>query len=146
MNNLSLTILAFVYLFCLSIVDSLFNRLIFGSDRALPYSHPKKATIYAKWEWGFIGIFFILMTGLLLPMALSFVLGGIRMVGWYLIIFGIFQWDIVFGKLVFDNWWGDQPSIFLPKIGRLWFPLSTWILIKFVVFVGMGLLLIYLGK
>lgn len=42
----------------------------------------------------------------------------------YWIVLLLVQWDVIFGKLVFDDWLGDSPSICLPKVGWLSFSLQ----------------------
>ena len=131
--------MALTYLTCLAVVDGLFNRLIFREDRKLSYTHQNKIEIYARWEWKYIGIFYLLFLGLGLPIMTSFFLGGVRYVEGYLLIFALFQWDVIFGKMVFNDWWADEPSIFLPKFGRVWMSLGTWISLNLVIAVVIGI-------
>lgn len=107
-------IFSIIYSAACAILDGLANRLIFRQNRKLSYFHPIKKSIYQLPEWtGFCMILLIFM-GLVAPIAASFAMGGIQYVYLYLAIFCLIHWDMIFGKLVFDDWLGDLPSIRLP--------------------------------
>lgn len=69
------------------------------------------------WEWKAIGVILLVILPIVLPVVVSYLVGGIHLTLVYLIILCFVPWDIIFGKLVFDNWLGDTPSIALPFIG-----------------------------
>ena len=106
-----------IYVFCLALIDALFNRLIFREIKKLPYAAKEKQIIYKNWEWQGIGLILLVILPMVLPSLVSYLVGGWKYLGIYWVIFLTIQWDVIFGKLVFDDWWGDTPSIALPFIG-----------------------------
>lgn len=60
-------------------------------------------------------------------------IGGIEYVLVYILILAIIDWDIIFGKLVFNKWFGDLPSICLPFAGWIHFKLLPTIIIRLIV-------------
>lgn len=106
-----------LYVTCLALVDGLFNRLVFRNNRVLPYHSRVKQEIFSRSEWQYIGLVLLIVLPVIIPTIISYVIGGIQYVYVYLAVLMFIQWDVIFGKLVFDNWWGDTPSIALPWIG-----------------------------
>lgn len=111
-----------IYLLSLAIVDSLFNRLVFGENRQLPYDSKIKTKIYQKWEWSAVGFIFLIFLPIILPSFIAYLLGGVQLFTTYLIVLFLVPWDLVFSILVFDNLFGDKPSIAIPFLG--WFNFS----------------------
>ncbi len=124
-----------IYVLSLAVVDGLFNRLVFRADRKLPYGSSGKRKIYHLPEWKYIGVIFLVVLPLIIPLAVSWMIGGLKYVLVYLAIFSLVQWDMIFGKLVFDSWFGDTPSIDLPKIGWISISIYKSILTRLAIFV-----------
>jgi len=122
MNETVFVILSTLYLISLAIIDGLFNRLVFRQSRKLSYFSPIKQKIYHNWEWRAVGVILLIVLPVVLPSAAAFLLGG-NYLKLYWIVLLLVQWDMIFGALVFDDWFGDQPSIALPVIGWMNFPL-----------------------
>jgi len=126
MNNTPIfVIFSTIYVFLLAIVDGLFNRLVFRSKRTLAYKSEYKKEIYKMWEWGGIGFTFLILLTIVLPVLGSYCLGGIAYVLVYLIILMLIPWDMIFGILVFDDIFGDTPSIAIPFYG--WISIPLWL-------------------
>ncbi len=136
------TVISTLYLLFLAAVDGLFNRLIFRENSDKPYESKEKQAIYELPQWRYIGLIFLLILPILLPLSVSYLIGGLRYVLIYTIILLSVQWDMIFGKLVFNNWWGDTPSISLPYLGWLSFPLRLTILVRLCLAVALSLLLL----
>lgn len=134
-------ILSAIYVTSLAIVDGLFNRLIFRQDSAKPYESKAKHSIYQLPEWHYVGLIFLVVLPIILPLSASYLLGGLKYTLIYTIILLIVQWDVIFGKLVFHDWWGDTPSISLPYVGWLSFPLRLIILIRWASAIALGIIL-----
>ena len=49
------------------------------------------------------------------------------------LILAVIDWDIIFGKIVFNKWFGDLPSICLPVISWIHFKLLPTIIIRLLV-------------
>jgi len=113
-----------LYIILLAVVDGLFNRLIFRENRKLSYFSKIKQEIFKRWEWTVIGILFLIVLPVIIPVTISFFIGGIKYVLLYLLILFIVPWDVIFGRLVFDDYFGDTPSIALPFVGWLNIPLK----------------------
>ncbi len=131
-----------IYVCSLAVIDGVFNRLVFRENRKLSYFSPKKRQVYQMSGWKVIGIVLLIVLPLIIPIAVSFALGGIKFVLIYLIVFTLIDWDIIFGKLVFDNWLGDTPSIALPKIGWKHIDLKKSILIRVIFLIILTILLL----
>ncbi len=127
-----------LYVTCLALVDGLFNRLVFRNNRALPYHSRVKQEIFSRSEWQYIGLILLIVLPVIIPIIISYVIGGIQYVCVYLAVLMFIQWDVIFGKLVFDNWWGDTPSIALPWVGWISNDLRRVIVIRFIFFVIFG--------
>ncbi len=117
-------LLSSLYVVSLAVVDGLFNRLVFRRKRKFPYFSFFKQSIYKKWEWRAIGVVFLIFLGVVWPTFISYLAGGISLAILYLIVFFLIPWDIIFGILVFDDPWGDMPSIAIPFHG--WINFSFW--------------------
>lgn len=122
--------IAALYILCLALVDGLFNRLVFREKRKLAYAAPAKQRIYQHWEWQYIGLLLLVILPVGIPVIVAFSLGGLQYVWIYLALLMVLQWDVLFGKLVFDDWWGDTPSIALPGIGWMHHDLKSVILAR----------------
>ena len=46
-----------------------------------------------------------------------------RLLHW--LIFLLVNWDVIFGRIVFDDWLGDTPSMKLFRLG--WIHTSIWV-------------------
>lgn len=117
MNNLIFITISVVYISALSLVDGIFNRLVFRENRKLSYFSKVKQEIYKMWEWKAIGVILLIVLPIILPLIISYLIGGAHLVLLYIIILCLVPWDIIFGKLVFDDWLGDTSSIALPFFG-----------------------------
>ncbi len=135
MNIYLFIIVSSLYIVSLALIDGLFNRLIFRDIKKLPYESKEKAVIYQLPEWRYIGVFFLVVLPVLIPLIVSYFLGGLQYVLVYLAVLLFWQWDVIFGKLVFEDWFGDSPSIALPFVGWL----------KFNIFVVIGVRLVLFG-
>ncbi len=132
---------AIIYVVCLAIVDGVFNRLVFLENRHFEYEHPSKERIYKLREWRYLGLILLFVLPCLLPSVVAWVIGGIHYVMVYWIVLCLVQWDLIFGKILFNNWWGDTPSIFLPWLGRFWLPLKIAIWFRLLMVMGIVYLL-----
>ena len=144
MSPIPLIIIACLYNISLALVDSLFNRLIFKKDRRLPYHSSLKKEIYLLPEWRYIGLIHLIILPVVMPSTLAYILGGFRYVLVYLIICLVIQWDLIFGHVVFDHWLADTPSIALPKIGWLSFPLAATVFIRLILAIALAFVYFYL--
>lgn len=132
MNEVILVMLSILYLTSLAVVDGLFNRLVFRNKRKLSYFSEYKQHIYKRWEWKAIGIIFLIILPVVLPSFTAFIVGGFSFVTLYWVVLLVVPWDIIFGRLVFDDWFGDRPSIALPFYGWINLPLWPSIIIRVV--------------
>lgn len=123
MNIVLFVTISSVYVTSLALIDGLFNRLVFREKRKLPYNSDFKKDIYKSWEWAGVGVVFLVILPVIVPVVASYAIGGLSLVLVYLMIFLLVPWDIIFGWLVFDDPFGDTPSICLPYFGWLNFPL-----------------------
>lgn len=144
MNDGLFILLSGVYVLSLATIDGMFNRLVFRKKRKLSYFSRHKQPIYRLWEWKVIGVVLLIGLPIVIPVLVTFALGGWKYVLLYLATLLIIPWDILFGRIVFDDWLGDVPSIALPKIGWIHLPLSQVMLIRFVGLVATIALLIRL--
>lgn len=119
MPETAFVVISALYVCTLSLIDGLFNRLIFRSKRALPYTSPFKQRIYKRKEWRAIGVLLLIVLPLILPLSIAFLVGGVPYMVLYAIALLLVPWDIIFGRLVFNDYWGDTPSIALPYVGWL---------------------------
>lgn len=130
-----------IYVTTLAVIDSMVNRLIFRENYKLSYFSPTKQTIYKRPEWTLYCFLFLIILPVVIPVLVSYSLGGIKSVITYVLIFAVVDWDIIFGKIVFNDWFGDFPSICLPKIGWVHFKLWPTIVIRLVITIFCLLLL-----
>lgn len=142
MNDLTFITISALYVCCLAIIDGVFNRLVFRSNKKLPYEHIAKQKIYLLPEWRYIGVILLVVLPVFFPAAAAYAIGGWQKVLTYLIVLLLVQWDMIFGKIVFNDWWGDKPSIALPFIGWTSFSLRLIIISRIMLAIIIGLLLI----
>lgn len=145
MNEVYFIILSVLYITALAAVDGLFNRLVFGNKRKLSYFSKEKQRIYKQWEWRVIGIIFLIILPIVLPSLAAYLFGGLKYVTLYWIIVLLVPWDVVFGALVFDDWFGDSPSIALPILGWMNFPLLNVMIVRLLLAVVLVILKIKFG-
>ncbi|KKP47624.1 MAG: hypothetical protein UR39_C0003G0027 [Candidatus Woesebacteria bacterium GW2011_GWA1_33_30] len=131
-----------VYVTSLAIIDGLVNRLIFRENSKLSYFSAEKQEIYKRKEWFWYCFLFLIILPFVIPTIFSFLIGGIQYVLVYILILAVIDWDIIFGKIVFDKWFGDLPSICLPFIGWVHFKLLPTIIIRLLTIVGIVLYLV----
>ncbi len=125
-----------------ALVDGMFNRLIFREHRRLSYFSEQKQAIYKRNEWVFITIFYLILISYIFPSIASLAIGGVKYWLIFSIIFALVDWDIIFGRVVFDDWLGDLPSMKLPKLGWLHTPLWLSIVIRLVIAAVLVLILV----
>ena len=118
------------YVAALAVVDGFFNRLVFREVRKLPYESPAKEPIYALPEWGVIGAVHLVFLPVVFPCLTAWAIGGLKYVLAYLAVLCLVQWDMIFGRIVFDDWFGDTPSIALPGLGWRRFPLGPVVAVR----------------
>lgn len=163
MKKTTFIIISVLYLTSLALVDSLFNRLVFRQERTLPYLSQQKEIIYKYWEWKAIGVIFLFFLAIILPSVISYVIGrlsppennqqppksttnrGISFVTLYWIILLLVPWDLIFGALVFDNIFGDTPSIALPFYRWIHLSLALSLIIRIILATIITILKIRLG-
>jgi len=109
-------LLSVIYVTSLAIIDSLVNRLIFREHHKLSYFSSEKKDIYKLSEWVLYCALFVIVLPVF-PIFICIAFLGIKYVLIYIIVLAIFDWDLIFGKIVFNNWFGDLPSICLPRVG-----------------------------
>ena len=78
---------------------------------------------------------FLIFLPIMFPVGIAYLIGGIKNILIYILILAVVDWDIIFGKLVFNNWFGDLPSICLPKIGWIHFKLLPTIIFRILVII-----------
>lgn len=128
-------IISAIYITSLAVIDGMFNRLIFRKHRTLSYYSHQKQKILKLWEWNVITILFLFLIPIVIPCVVSLALGGVRYMLLYISVLLFIQWDIIFGKIVFNNWLGDHPSMSLPIIGYIHFPLYPVVVVRLLLFV-----------
>ncbi|MFN7950828.1 MAG: hypothetical protein U0610_03805 [bacterium] len=116
---------ATLYVIACAATDGLFNRLVFREHRRLSYFSTEKRLIYLRGEWSWISVLFLLYLGLVAPSLASFAIGGVRYLLVFWLIFALVNWDVIFGRIVFDDWLGDLPSMKLFRLG--WIHTSIWV-------------------
>jgi hypothetical protein len=102
----------------------MFNRLIFREIRKASYFSEEKKPIYERNEWVFVTFFFLIFLGFIAPVAGSYAIGGMKYVFVFLAVFCFTSWDLIFGRIVFDDWFGDIPSMKVPVRGWIHTPLK----------------------
>jgi hypothetical protein len=130
MNETIFSVISVLYLVSLALIDGLFNRLIFRDSRTCSYSSEDKKEIYKQWEWKAIGVIFLVFLPIILPSLISYLIGGVSLMVLYWAILLLVPWDMFFGALVFDDWFGDTPSIALPIVGWVSVPLLTTMIVR----------------
>jgi len=130
------------YIASLAVVDGMFNRLVFQKKSSLSYFSIDKQQIYKNWEWKVIGVELLIVLPFIIPGIVAFVVGGSKYILIYLAVFCLMQWDMIFGKIVFDSWFGDTPSMALPYLGWVHINLFQWMALKLAAF----LILLYAIK
>ncbi len=127
-------ILSALYNVILAIIDGCFNRLVFRENKALPYAADAKQKIYNSYlrEWTMIGVLLLLVLPVFLPVGMLLLFAGLKYTIAYLIGMLVVQWDMIFGKIVFDSWTADTPTICYPFIGWRSYPLRFIVPARFI--------------
>ena len=116
---------ATLYVVACAATDGLFNSLIFREHRRLSYFSTEKRLIYLRGEWSWISVLFLVYLGFVAPSLASLAIGGLRYLFVFWLIFLLVNWDVIFGRIVFDDWLGDTPSMKLFGLG--WIHTSIWV-------------------
>lgn len=124
MSMLWFLVLSFLYVVACAVTDGMFNRLIFREIRTCSYFSEEKKPIYARNEWVAVTFCFLIFIGFIAPVLASYAIGGMEYVFAFLAVFCFTSWDLIFGRIVFDDWFGDIPSMKLPIYGWLHTPLK----------------------
>lgn len=132
MNFILFIVISFIYITSLALIDGLFNRLIFREIKQFPYESKEKKNIYQLPEWKYIGLILLIVLPIIIPIITTYALGEIIYTIIYLILLLLIQWDVIFGKLVFNKWLGDTPSICLPYIGWIQQGIVKTIIIRLI--------------
>lgn len=125
--------LSILYVTSLAIIDALVNRLIFRENHKLSYFAEEKKIIYKRKEWVLYCLLFLIFLPVIFPVGLAYLIGGTKYILIYIIILSVIDWDVIFGKIVFDNWLGDLPSICLLKFGWINLKLLPTIVVRITV-------------
>ena len=128
-------LLSILYVLSLALIDALVNRLIFREFYSYSYFSNEKKQIYKRKEWVMYCFLFLIFLPIMFPVGIAYLIGGIKNILIYILILAVVDWDIIFGKLVFNNWFGDLPSICLPKIGWIHFKLLPTIIFRILVII-----------
>ena len=139
MNSILFVLFSIGYVVACAVTDGVDNRLIFREHAAEPYSGDWKKELFKKREWAVIGLSFLIFIGVVAPVVASYAIGGARYVFIFLAVECFVSWDMIFGKIVFNNWFADTPSIKLPGIGWIHMPLKFNLLLRLV----LGVVFIY---
>ena len=123
-------VLSFLYVVACAVTDGMFNRLIFREIRTFSYFSEEKKPIYERTEWIFVSFFFLIFIGFIAPVLASYAIGGMKYVFIFLAVFCFTSWDLIFGRIVFDDWFGDIPSMKLPIKGWLHTPLKQNLMVR----------------
>lgn len=123
-------VLSFLYVVACAVTDGMFNRLIFREIRTFSYFSEEKKPIYERNEWTFVSFFFLIFIGFIAPVLASHAIGGMKYVFIFLAVFCFTSWDLIFGRIVFDDWFGDIPSMKLPFKGWLHTPLKQNLMVR----------------
>ncbi|KKR87985.1 MAG: hypothetical protein UU32_C0002G0010 [Candidatus Woesebacteria bacterium GW2011_GWB1_41_10] len=129
-----------LYVTSLAVIDGLVNKLIFRSNSTLSYFSKEKREIYKMKEWYWYCFLFLIILPFVVPIALSYLIGGLQYIFVYILVLVIIDWDIIFGKLVFNKWFGDLPSICLPYFGWIHFKLLPTIVVRLIVVVVVSMI------
>lgn len=116
-NEMIFILISIFYVISLAILDGVFNRLVFRENRKLSYFSETKQRIYKLNEWKYIGLILLVILPIILPTILILFCLNLRYFLLYLVVLVSVPWDNIFGKVVFDDWFGDTPSIALPIVG-----------------------------
>lgn len=117
--------------FC-ALTDGYFNRLIFRELSPLPVLSSEKKPIYDRKEWIYISIFFLIGIGVVIPCCFAYLIGGLSYVLLYLAVLMLIQWDVIFGKVLMGDWFGDLPAMKVPKLGWIRLNLKLAIAIRVI--------------
>lgn len=140
-NETIFILVSIFYITSLAILDGIFNRLVFRENRKLSYFSETKQRIYKLNEWKYIGLILLIILPIILPTTLILFYLNLKYLLLYLIVLVSVPWDNIFGKIVFDDWFGDTPSIALPVVGWQHFKLRKTLVLRFVVSMILLLLL-----
>lgn len=122
--------------FC-ALTDGYFNRLIFRELSPLPVLSAEKKPIYDRKEWIYISIFFLVGIGVVIPSCFSYLIGGFSYMLLYLAVLMLVQWDVIFGKVLMGDWFGDLPAMKVPKLGWIRLNLKVAISIRIAIAVAL---------
>jgi len=117
--------------FC-ALTDGYFNRLIFRELSPLPVLSEAKKPIYDRREWVFISVFFLIGIAIVIPCGFAYLIGGLGYVLMYIVVLLVIQWDVIFGKILMGDWFGDLPAMKVPKLGWLRFNIKLVVIIRLV--------------
>jgi len=115
------------YHVCLSVTDSAFNRIIRRNINGW--------STFPEWEW----ISFFFLGGCTFTPAFMIGIFSVKCGAIYLTVSCFFQWDLIFGKLVYGGWFDDTPSF---KFFGKWRFTSLWKAVLTKVLVGILLLVV----
>jgi len=135
---------AVFYVLALAIIDALVNRLIFRENYSLSYFSTQKKNIYKRPEWLPYCMLMLIFLPIILPVIIAYYIGGVKYLLGYLLILTLVEWDMIFGKLIFNDWFEDLPSIRLPIIGWVHFKLWPTIFARLIAAIILFVLLTYL--
>ena len=131
-------------IFC-ALTDAYFNRLIFRELAPLPVRSDEKRPIYERGEWVFISAFFLIGIAVLIPCGFAFLIGGLSYVLLYLAVLAFVQWDIIFGRVLMGDWFGDLPAMKVPKLGWIRLKLGWCVSVRIVIAALLVLAAVRLG-
>lgn len=140
-NEMIFILISIFYVISLAILDGVFNRLVFRENRKLSYFSETKQRIYKLNEWKYIGLILLVILPIILPTVLILFCLNLRYFLLYLVVLVSVPWDNIFGKIVFDDWFGDTPSIALPIVGWQHFFLNKTLVLRFVALIILLILL-----
>ena len=140
-NEMIFILISIFYVISLAILDGVFNRLVFRENRKLSYFSETKQRIYKLNEWKYIGLILLVILPIILPTILILFCLNLRYFLLYLVVLVSVPWDNIFGKIVFDDWFGDTPSIALPIVGWQHFFLNKTLVLRFVALIILLILL-----
>ena len=120
-----LIILAVLFQICLATTDALFNKMI--------RNHVENWEDLGEFEW----ITLTLLVGCSFLPAGMLATISFKAVWLYGVIFCFVQWDMIFGKIVNNKWFGDTPMM---KCGGKWLRISLRKVLIIRIAIGVALL------
>lgn len=115
-----------------ALTDGYFNRLIFRELSPLPVRSNEKRPIYDRKEWVYISVFFLIGIAVVIPSCFAYLIGGLGYVLLYIVVLLLIQWDVIFGRILMGDWFGDLPAMKVPKLGWVRLNLKMAILVRVV--------------